>query len=260
MADLRMRPGGSRMLKTLGIVQASFGAQRSRCHCRRLYGQTVLEWVIRRATESMQLDGVIVMASEAAESSFLRNLVPSDIPLFVSKESDALGSFVRALEEYPAESLVRVRGDNPFVDPTLIDRLVKAAQTHAGCDYASFCVRDGRPAIHSPVGICAEWFRAAALRKASRAKLTPDDREHVTQYICAHPEKFQLRLIPAPEEIDRDDVRLTIDLEEDWEHALAIFEAIAPESMDWRRIADLLDHQPALRSRMAALNRALCRG
>jgi len=25
--------------------------------------------------------------------------------------------------------------------------------------------------------------------------------------------------------------------------------------MDWRRVADLLEHQPALRSRMAALNR-----
>jgi spore coat polysaccharide biosynthesis protein SpsF (cytidylyltransferase family) len=50
-------------------------------------------------------------------------------------------------------------------------------------------------------------------------------------------------------------VRLTIDLDEDWDHALAIYEALGPERLDWQRIARLLDHQPALRSRMAALNR-----
>ena len=67
---------------------------------------------------------------------------------------------------------------------------------------------------------------------------------------------FKLRLLPAPAEIDRDDVRLTIDSDEDWDHALTIFEALGPESLDWQRIARLLSHQPALRSRMAALNRA----
>ena len=81
------------------------------------------------------------------------------------------------------------------------------------------------------------------------------DREHVTRYLYSHPEKFNLRLIPAPAEIDREDVRLTVDLDEDWDHALAIYEALGPERLDWQRIARLLDHQPALRSRMAALNR-----
>ena len=54
---------------------------------------------------------------------------------------------------------------------------------------------------------------------------------------------------------DREDVRLTIANDEDWDHALAIYEALGPERLDWQRIARLLDHQPALRSRMAVLNR-----
>ncbi len=94
-----------------------------------------------------------------------------------------------------------------------------------------------------------------ALFKATRHAKYPDEREHVTKYIYSHPEKFNIRLIPAPIEIDRDDVRLTVDEEEDWDHVLTIYEALGPEKMDWRRIANLLDHQPALRSRMAALNR-----
>ncbi|MDZ7617457.1 MAG: hypothetical protein U1E05_10655, partial [Patescibacteria group bacterium] len=83
----------------------------------------------------------------------------------------------------------------------------------------------------------------------------PADRKHVTRYIYSHPERFQLRLIPAPREIDRDDVRLTLSGDEDWEHTLAIYDALGPEGLDWQRIALLLDHQPGLRHRMAALNR-----
>ena len=66
---------------------------------------------------------------------------------------------------------------------------------------------------------------------------------------------FSLRLIPTPERIDRDDVRLTLEGEEDWDNALAIFDAIDPDEVEWQRIANLLDHQPAMRKRMAALNR-----
>jgi spore coat polysaccharide biosynthesis protein SpsF len=204
------------------------------------------------------LDGVIVVACDVPECRALTALVPADVPVFYSREPDLLTRFVRALEEYPAETVVRVHGDNPFVDPALIDRLVTAAQAHGKCDYVTYCTRDGRPAILSPVGIYAEWFRARALRRSARLAVDPADRGEVTRYLYAHAEKFRVRLIPAPAEIDREDVRLTIDSDEDWDHALAIYEALGPEALEWQRIAELLDHQPALRRRMAVLNRTLC--
>ncbi len=244
------------MLKTLGVVQACFDSTRFRgMISRRLGGQPLLSWVVRRVTDCLHLDGVIVVVSDAAEQRFVADLVPPDVPTFVGPQSDALQRFAKALEEYPAEAVVRVRGDNPFVDPTLIDRLITTAEAHPKCDYVSYCSRDGQPAVLSPVGICAEWFRSGALHHAARSSRKQADREQVTRYIYSHPEKFNLRLIPIPAKIDRDDVRLRIDLEEDWEHALAIHDALGPEALDWQRIADLLVHQPAMRRRMAKLNR-----
>ena len=244
------------MLGTLGIVQACHTLQEPTCHLkRRLGGRPLLEWVIRRVTDSIRLDGVIVVACDATEHRFVADLVPMDVPVFFGNHTDPLERFARALEKYPARSIVRVRGDNPFIDPGLIDRLVRTAEEHPECDYVSYVSADGRPAILSPVGVYAEWVRVGALRKAASAAKDPADRAHVTRYIYSHPEKFRVRLIPAPPEIDRDDVRLTVDGEEDWEHALAIFDALGPDCLDWQRIAVLLDHQPRLRSRMAALNR-----
>jgi spore coat polysaccharide biosynthesis protein SpsF len=244
------------MLKTLGIVQACFQTQRSRSNLhRRLGGKSLLEWVVRRVTDCIRLDGVIVVTCGATERRLVSHMVPADVPVFVSEEPHSLGRFLRAVEEYPAEAVVRVRGDNPFVDPSLIDRLVTIAESRKDYDYVSFRSRDGRPAILSPVGVYAEWFRVRALRRAARARLSSPDRDEVTRYLYTHPEKFEVLLIPAPPQLDRDDVRLTVDIEEDWDHTLAIFEALGPEGLEWQRIAHLLDHQPALRSRMAALNR-----
>jgi len=244
------------MLKTLGIVQACFST--SRFHGlagRQLCGQSLLAWVIRRATDCQQLDGVIVLASSVPGDPPVCELVPSDVPLLLSDRPDVLGRFLRALEEYPAETVVRIRGDSPFVDPGLIDRLVTTACSHPKCDYVTYRSSDGQPAILSPVGVYAEWFQTAALRRAAKSAKSPSDREHVTRYIYSHPEIFNIRLIPAPPEIDRDDVRLTVDIEEDWDHTLAIFDALGPDEVDWRRIAEFLGHQPALRRRMAVLNR-----
>ncbi len=238
------------------MVQVCQGAcELSRRLGRRLGGRPLLEWVIRRVTDCTRLDGVIVVASDTPELRAITDFVPLDVPIFFGTEADALGRFVRALEQYPARAIVRVRGDNPFVDPALIDRLVRTAETHPTCDYVSYLSADGRPAILSPVGVYAEWVRARTLRAAARAAKDPADRTQVTRYVYSHPERFQVRLIPAPPEIDRDDVRLTVDGEEDWEHALAIYDALGPDCLDWQRIAVLLNHQPQLRSRMATLNR-----
>jgi spore coat polysaccharide biosynthesis protein SpsF len=244
------------MLKNLGIVQACCHGHLFRCKAaRKLGGRSVLEWIIRHVTDSLRLDGVIVLVCNEADHRFMQKLVPADVPVFVGTSPDGLGRFSQCLEKYPAHSVVRVRGDHLFIDPALIDRLINTADEHPQCDYIGYCSRDGQPAILSPVGVYAEWIRTSAIHKAARHAKHPDHREHVTRYIYSHPEKFNVRLIPAPAEIDREDVRLAIDIEEDWDHVLTIFEALGPDTMDWRRITSLIDQHPALRTRMAALNR-----
>ncbi len=245
------------MLRNLGIVQACFDVPRFRANAgRRVGGRSLLEWVIRRVTEATRLDGVIVLANGSLSDKEISHLIPADVPLVVGEGSDPLARFCSTFESYPAEAVVRVRGDSMFVDPSLIDRLVTTAESTEGCDYVGYCSQDGRPAILSPACVYAEWFRISALRRANRLARDEADRARVTSYMHSHPDKFNIRLLPAPRAIDREDVRLTVDIEEDWDHVLAIFEALGPERLDWQRIADLLDHQPALRDRMAELNRA----
>ncbi|MCS7304462.1 MAG: NTP transferase domain-containing protein [Thermoguttaceae bacterium] len=243
------------MLGTLGVVQACFGSRQARAGAaRKLDGKSVLEWIVRRATDCQQLDGVVVLTNDDPENAFVKNLVPLDVPVYVARQPDPLGRFAAILKEYPTRSAVRIHAQTPFVDPELIDRLVVVARSHPNCDYVGYQLRDGRPAILAPVGLCAEWIRTTALWRADQEARLPQDRQDVTRYLYTHPEKFQVCLVPAPPQIDREDIRLSVALEEDWELTITIYEALGPERLEWQKIATLLDHQPSIRKRMAALN------
>jgi spore coat polysaccharide biosynthesis protein SpsF (cytidylyltransferase family) len=248
------------MLKTLGVVQARWSEPGSCAHVgRRLGGHSLLERVVRRVTDCQQIDGVVVVVDTSSDPQAIEELVPADVPVLQSKSPHNLGRFVEAAETYDAEAIVRVRGECACVDPVFIDRLVTTAVEHTECDYISYCSRDGRPSAVSPLGVFSEWCSAAALSRALREAKSKIDRAEVTRYIYSHPDLFNLRLIPVPAELDRDDLRLACERDEDWEHLHTLYDALGPDGLDWRRIAGLLEQHPLLREQMASLNRELSR-
>ena len=223
---------------------------------RRFGGQSLLEWIVRRVADAQRIDRIVAIVHEADATLDEVKHLPPDVLVYTSKEADPLGRACAALQQYPSRSVVQVTLDSPFVDPVLIDRLVIAADAHSNCDYIGYCFGDGRPVIRSRIGIFAEWCRADAIFSANRAAENLAERRDVTSYIRAHPEIFYMRLIPAPPALDRDDLRLTLDAEEDWDHIREIYEALGPESLDWQKITGLLDQQPGMLRSMARLNQA----
>jgi len=222
---------------------------------RRFGGKSLVDWVVRRVTDAQRLDGVIVvMGADDAERQVGR-LVPPDVPCFYSDRGDALGRLAAAADEYPAAALVGVSVENPFVDPVLIDQLLTAAETQGNFDYATYVGREHGAAALAQLGVLAEWISAEALRRADRLARRASDRQSMGGFLQQRPRQFRTLRVPLPAELDRDDLRLAISVEEDWDHAQVIFEALGPDGLDWQRIANLLDCQPALRRRMADLNR-----
>ena len=220
---------------------------------RRFAGTTLVEWVVRRVSESLVIEQIIVTCEAAQEEALLR-LVPPNVTVLARDHKDRLAQLAAAVRQADASAVVRVSIDRPFVDPVLIDRLVCDANAHPGTDYVGYILEDGRSALQAKLGVFADLIRADAFFEAERLAVSPADRADIASFICAHAESFQLRLLPAPARLDRRDIRLAIKGEEDWEHANLIFEALGPEGLDWQGIADLLANQPEMRHRMAALN------
>ena len=223
---------------------------------RRFGGSSLLEWIVRRVGDAQQVNQIVVVVGPREATLPVVKLLPQDVTVFMSRAADSLGQIADVVRKFPVDGVVRVSVDNPFVDPELIDRLLVTAEAHSECDYIGYSLGDGRPAIRSRIGFFADLYRAQAILTADHHAANPEDRNDVTRFICAHPEMFRLRLVPAPRELDRQDLRLTVDMGEDWDHIQEIFEALGPERLDWRHIAGLLDRQPVMLKRMANLNRS----
>lgn len=223
---------------------------------RRFAGKTLLEWVVRRVSDSLGIDQIVALAGD---DPLARNLVahcPPDISVLRSRAADPLGRLADAVREVACTGVVRINVCHPFIDPDLIDRLVAAA-AEARCDYAGYALGDGRPAIESPLGVFAELCSTPAILRADRLANQPQDRLETTRFLYQRPDLFAARWLPVPRQIDRDDLRLAIRDEEDWEHVQLVLDALGPESLDWQYIASLLDRQPMMRARMADRNRGL---
>jgi spore coat polysaccharide biosynthesis protein SpsF (cytidylyltransferase family) len=252
------------MFRTLGIVEVpprnSPGNRLvNALAARRLGGKPLLEWVVRRVTESMLLEQVVIVAAGRDHARALASSVPGDVAIFPATDCwDPLGRFAAALREYGAEAAIRVQVDHPFVDPALIDRLIAKAESYRQCDWLSYSSSRGASTLLAKVGVLAEWFRAAAVEQVDALALRDEERQDVSRFIQAHPERFHMRLLPLPERLDRDDLRLIVAGEEDWDHAQVILDALGPDHLDWQEIARLLDAHPALRRRMALLNEDAC--
>lgn len=251
------------MYRTLGIVEVPGNASGERLLAglatRNFGGKSLLEWVVRRMTETMLLDQVVIVAPGAGAARRIAWRTPGDVAVYVADEGlDALARLAAAVRAYDAAAAVCANVDHPFIDPALIDRLVTKAESYRLCDYMSYCSHRGVSAQLMKLGVAAEWYRASALQRADAQAQRPEERQNPAQFFRAYPEQFHIRLLPLPERLDRDDLRLAVRGEEDWDHAQIILEALGPDNLEWQQIAKLLDAHPALRQRMAALNEVEC--
>lgn len=246
------------MYKTLGVVEALPSLSDSQSLLlrsigkRRFAGRSLLEWIVRRATESNFLDRVVVVAGSDPASRALADCAPPDVTVYGCKAEDPLARLAATATRFPSESIVRLSVSHPFVDADLIDRLITAADAHS--DYVSFAHADGRPAITTGTGVAAEWINVPALLEADRDTESHLDRYQPTRYLYRHPGHFHVKLLPLPKLLDRDDLRLAITDELDWEFVQMLIDELGPDSLDWRVIAAVLERQPQFRRQMAVRN------
>lgn len=253
------------MLKNLAILQidtvdsdgASAGGRSrivpARLAQRFIAGKPLIEWLIRRVSEA-HVDGVMAVLSDDADAKALLPLIPSDTPVHISRKQDSLGRFADAVREYQPRGVVRMPIETPFIDPALIDRLLTTAATYEKCEYVGFRRQDGGAAVASSLGLFAEWYRAKAILKADEIVADEAERNDVSRAISTRPDWFPQQLLAVPAELERADVRLSVLDEEDWEHSLAIVDAMRSHDLEWQDVVRFIRETPHLRERMETMN------
>ena len=203
------------------ILQARMGSNRLPGKILRpVGGRPMLIFIIDRLSHIQHPVRVVVATSNSLRDDVVEEFCRThSFECFRGSEKDVLERYYRCAEHYGFDHIVRLTGDNPFVDIEELDRLVDL-HLEKQADYShSYDVL--------PVGAQGEIFTFESLERSFMYGTAPNHREHVNEYIQENPGLFRIEVLQVPPSKNRPDVRLTVDTDEDYLRARFIAERSA---------------------------------
>ena len=203
-------------------------------------GRPMLGHIIERLKKATTLDEIVVATTTNSEDEAIVELAGEyGVKSFRGFVDDVLGRVIQVIEQHKSDIVVQTSGDNPLVDPEIIDYSVTAHRK----DESDFTYMAGLP-----LGIAPDIFSPGALKKASRLARRSEYREHVNAYIFDHLADFRVqRLMPSPSE-KFPELRLTVDSKKDLTLMREIYRRLFKEEelITLRNVIELYKKEPEL--------------
>jgi spore coat polysaccharide biosynthesis protein SpsF len=204
-------------------------------------GEPMILRQIERLSRSSMIDELVVATStESSDDPLALLLADRGIQVRRGPLADVAARFDAVVREFAPSTLVRLTADCPLADWDVIDGTIRS-HLAAGADYTSNTLT-----LSFPNGLDAECVSAAAWAEMTRMPLTPAEREHVTIGIYTRPERFTLNAFS--QEVDRSDLRWTVDLPGDLEFVRSLYAHLYPinPAFGQEAIAAFLGEHPEL--------------
>lgn len=220
-------------------------------------GKPLLELLIERVARAGLVDELVVATTTEPQDDCLEALaMRSGVGCHRGSADDVLGRVLDAALAHGGEDLVVLTGDNPLVDPELIDDVLAFFQ-EGRFDYVTTThmhhSRNWGAMRTFPVGVSVQVCATSALADAAARTADPAVREHATFAVYDHPERYRLGAFDAIGKYAawrHPELRLTVDTPEDLALVRAVFEALYPAnpSFSTEEAIRLVAETPALRS------------
>jgi spore coat polysaccharide biosynthesis protein SpsF len=164
---------------------------------------------VRRAQTIGQV--VVATTTDPGDDPVLAVCRARGIPCFRGDIHDVLDRYYRAAQLFKAETIVRLTGDCPVIDPQEIDRTVRAF-FESGADFAANRLPPPWKRT-TPIGMDTEVVSFDNLERAWHEAESKHAREHVMPYFYEQEGRFKVVL--ADHDPDLGSYRLTVDTPED---------------------------------------------
>ena len=190
------------------------------------------------------MDGLVVATTRDPADDVLEAVCRArGYRVFRGSTDDVLDRYYRAAVETAAEVVVRLTADCPLLDPALVDLTVRAFLDAS--PPADLVVNRLPGARTYPIGLDVEVVSSAALERAWREAVEPNQREHVLPYLYDPPGRF--RVIRLDAERDYGNLRWTVDTPEDLEFVRQVYARLGGgNEFGWRDVLALVQAEPEL--------------
>lgn len=233
------------MTHVAAIIQARTGSTRLPGKVLRpLAGKPLIEHIIKRIQAVGEIDRIVLAIPSASSEKPLERIAERmGIKCVQGPEEDVLQRFIQAGNHCQAKHIVRICGDNPLIDLTLMRSLVHQ-HLKENADY-TFC------SDPIPLGTGSEVVKLSTLEKIASKTSLPAYTEHVTTYFQDHPEAFHMERVAAPPYLKARNFRLTVDTEKDFDLIDQLYQKFCSPSsspLNLEEIINFLSANPKLAS------------
>ena len=136
---------------------------------------TLIEILLSRVKLCKKIDKIIVVTSDDKRNQkLIKILKKNNINYLVGSKNNVLERYYLAAKKYKIKIIIRLTGDNPLIDPFLIDQFVNEFKKN-NIDYLA----DSNPPTY-PDGMDIEVFNFQSLEKIYLSKSSTFEKEHVT--------------------------------------------------------------------------------
>ncbi|WP_147819488.1 cytidylyltransferase domain-containing protein [Salidesulfovibrio onnuriiensis] len=198
---------------------------------------TMLGFLLRRLQVGLDRGGfklVVATTMLPDDDKVAAEAVKNGAAVVRGSVDDVLARYVRCLEQYPSELIVRVTADNPFTCPRSIEAMVSLLR-QSGADYAR--------CTGYALGATADAFTAGVLMELNEKKLSGPDREHINKHILENPSSYCMVELSAQGQEARRALSVTVDTREEYERIASIVgdDESEPWNMELNETARRLD-------------------
>jgi glutamate-1-semialdehyde 2,1-aminomutase len=200
-------------------------------------GTPMIGLLYKRLSKAKLIDQIVLATSkDPRNDSLVKYVQELGYTVFRGSEDDVLDRYYHVAKKAQADSVVRITGDCPLIDPVLVDEVINKF-LDAKVDYVSNVIP---PTF--PDGLDIEVFSFQALEIAwSNAKMTKE-REHVTTFII---ESEKLSQKNFSNDVDYSEKRWTVDEPEDFDVVQKVYEYFHPRlDFSWLDVLALSKRHP----------------
>lgn len=223
----------------IAIVQARMGSERlPQKVLKPIIGKPMILHVLDRLHESETIDKIVLATStDVVNDSLVKCVADAGYEVFRGSEDNVLKRFVDVVQEFGGDTVVRITGDCPLIDSTIVDRVVRRFENET-LDYLRLDV----PQTFIR-GFDVEVFSRDALMKTYATAVDMKYLEHVTYYIYTHQDEFIVD-VEQGNSLYNKDYRLCVDNQKDLDLVVKIFEHFNDPFVSTKKVVEYLDKNP----------------
>ena len=224
-------------MRTVAIIQARMGSTRLPGKAMLpLAGAPMTQRLIERVKRAVKLDYIVLAVPNEADSPLPRLARESRIPYYGTSyvdRNDLVGRYRAVADCYTADLIVRIPGDNPCIEPSMIHQAIELYQQYPHVYFSNTTAKiehHGKAIYVDGLG-CEVFSRSRLEWLDARTLGCPDWREHPHQYFYDHGVLSHIKA----------DLRLDVNTQADYEFIADIYAACYQQNPQFT-IHDILDY------------------